>query len=114
MDIITQAIQIFLKSVHEILLNDEPISFAQRMEQVLTTSHSMLCEIIPEMLEQMDEAVAAQPKRKADWQIIRKDKRELTVSFGELRFKRRYYRHKCTGKVAYLLDQHLASWQMPR
>ena len=107
MDIITQSVQVFLGSLKDILVNGDSSSFAQRMEQVVSVSHSMLCEIVPAMLEHMDEAIATQPKRKADWSIIRKDSRELTTTFGSLRFTRRYYQHKQTGQTAYLLDQYL-------
>lgn len=107
MESITQAIHDFVQSAAEILSSGDATSFAQRMEQVLYASHSMLLKVVPAILEQVDEVIAAQSKRKRNWQIIRMDQRELTTSFGTVRFKRRYYRHKREAKVAYLLDQHL-------
>lgn len=107
MDSITQAVHGFIQSATEILSSGDATSFAQRMKQVLHASHSMLLEVVPGILEQMDDVIAAQPERKRDWEIVRMAQRELTTSFGTLRFKRRYYRHKREAKVACLLDQHL-------
>lgn len=107
MNILTQAIKVFLKSLVGIFTPASPFDFGTRMEQVLAASYDMLLGMIPALLQELDNTLAKDPKRKAEWEIVRKDKRELVTSFGNLQFERRYYRHKKTGEMAYLLDEHL-------
>ena len=107
MDITAQAIRSFIHASGDILSADSALDFAGRMEQIASSCHAMLRHIIPAMLEQMDQKIAENHQRKTDWRLLRKDERELVTVMGEIRFERRYYRHKSSGETAYLLDQLL-------
>ena len=107
MDRIPQAINLFLQSSCTSLLSGTPTDFGKRMEQVLSASHTMLTAFIPAVLEEMDDTIALDAKRKEEWTVVRKDQRKLVTAFGEISFERRYYRHKGTGEMAYLLDRYL-------
>jgi hypothetical protein len=107
MNMIPQAIEIFLHSISAILTPDTLTDFGLKMAQTLDATHVLLLSIIPEILLQMDEALMLEPKRKAEWEVVRIDKRELVTAFGTLCFTRHYCRNKKTGERAYLLDRHL-------
>ena len=107
MDIIAQAIRSFIHAAGDILSADSALDFAGHMEQIASSCHSMLCHIIPAMLEQMDRKIAENHRRKTDWRLLRKDEWELVTVLGEMRFERRYYRHKSSGETACLLDKLL-------
>lgn len=107
MNILSQVIKTFLSSIGDHLTLENPLDFGNRMEQVITSCFHMMLLILPVFLQEMDNTMAKDSKRKAEWEVVRKDKRELVTSFGVLQFERRYYRHKQTGEMAHLLDEHL-------
>lgn len=107
MSMISQAIEVFIGSLLEIFISEGPTTFGARMKQVLDAVFTMLLAVIPEVLERMDGVLAEDEKRKAEWEIVRMDKRTLVTAVGDLCFRRRYYRHKGTGEMAYLLDRRL-------
>ncbi|NLX83407.1 MAG: ISLre2 family transposase [Clostridiales bacterium] len=105
MNMITHSLTVFLAALTSSLSAESGMNFGARMEQALSASVKMLTHVIHAMLQEMDDAIAKDAMRMKDWQIIRIDERTLTTNFGELHFKRRYYRHKESGKTAYLLDE---------
>ena len=107
MNMISQTIENFLQTLCDILGSGMPTGFGTKMEQVVSTGNNMLSTIIPTLLLAMDDEILKDPQRREDWEVVRKDKRTLVAAFGELCFERRYYRHKESGEMAYLLDRYL-------
>lgn len=105
MDIIAQSVTVFLANLISSLTAETQADFGARMQQAFQAGCSMLTQIIPAILAEMDYAIANDPKRMKEWRILRMDERTILTVFGELHFKRRYYQHKTSGETAYLLDR---------
>jgi hypothetical protein len=60
--------------------------------------------IITEVLEDMDEELRESRERKKHWEIVRKDGASLLTSFGEIHYRRTYYKPKAGGQRRYLVD----------
>ena len=57
------------------------------------------CEILALVLEALEEKIFRSEARKCDWKVVRKDDyKEVLTPFGQLAFKRRYYRNRCSGE----------------
>lgn len=63
--------------------------------------------IIQETLEDCDQMLRESGRRKKEWEIVRKDPKELVTSLGSVRFEKTYFKNKETGERAYLLDRIL-------
>ena len=107
MNMIPQSIEIFLHAISAILTPDTLTDFGSKMAQMFAAGSTLLLSIIPDVLRQMDDDLAKDPKRKSEWKVVRIDKRELVTAFGVLHFERRYYCNRITGEMAYLLDKYL-------
>jgi hypothetical protein len=62
-------------------------------------------DIVTEVLEDMDEFLRQDGVRKKDWEIVRKDATGLLTTFGQIRYKRTYFKPKQGGKRKYLVDE---------
>lgn len=62
-------------------------------------------DIVTEILEDMDEFLRKDGVRKKDWEIVRKDETGLLTTFGQIRYKRTYFKPKHGGKRKYLVDE---------
>jgi hypothetical protein len=62
-------------------------------------------DIVTEVLEDMDEFLRQDGFRKKDWEIVRKDETGLLTTFGQIRYKRTYFKPKHGGKRKYLVDE---------
>lgn len=62
-------------------------------------------DIVTEVLEDMDEFLRKDGVRKKDWEIVRKDETGLLTTFGQIRYKRTYFKPKHGGKRKYLVDE---------
>jgi hypothetical protein len=62
-------------------------------------------DIVTEVLEDMDEFLRQDGVRKKDWEIVRKDETGLLTTFGQIRYKRTYFKPKQGGKRKYLVDE---------
>ena len=107
MDMITHLVTGFLENLCNSLTTDTLTDFGTRMQQVFQASCEMMTQMIAKILNEMDDTIANDPRRMKEWKIIRIDERTLLSTFGELRFKRRYYQNKNTGEMVYLLDKQL-------
>ena len=107
MNSIAQAFEVFLHSISTILISGSFTDFGSKTEQILSANNTMLTNILPAFLQGLDDTIFGDVQRKAEWEVVRKDQRVLVTVFGELRFERRYYRHKQNGERAYLLDRYL-------
>lgn len=63
--------------------------------------------IIAETLENYDKAIKNSPNRKAKWNIVRTDKKELITSLGTICYEKTLYINPESGERAYLLDREL-------
>ncbi len=63
--------------------------------------------IIAETLENYDKAIKNSPNRKAKWNIVRTDKKELITSLGTICHEKTLYINPESGERAYLLDREL-------
>lgn len=61
--------------------------------------------ILTEVLEDMDEYLRNCGIRKKEWEIVRKDQTSLLTSFGTIKYKRTYFKHKREGSRKYLVDE---------
>jgi len=62
--------------------------------------------LVAEALETIDEAYRNSKDRKQNWTVKSKDdKKTLTTIFGEVKYKRTYYKNKKTGEHSYLSDE---------
>lgn len=107
MNSIPQIMELFLTSTAKVLSSADGSDFGHRLELIASANAAMMQGLLADLLHQQDEAIAQTGQRKRDWVVLRRDSRTLTTAFGELRFKRRYYRHRKTGEYAYLLDRYL-------
>lgn len=61
-------------------------------------------DIIKETIEDCDQMIRESEKRKSDWVIVRRDKKQLITSLGEVCFYKTLFKSKKDGHNAYLLD----------
>ena len=64
------------------------------------------CKILSEIYEEIEEAIYNENKKTKKYKIIKKDKKSLITSIGEVKFKRRLYKSK-EGKNIYLFDRYM-------
>ena len=106
MNMITQAFETFLRSLRTVLISGPDVDFGRKAEQILAASNTLLTDLLPGLFQELGQAIFEDTQRREEWEAVRKDQRVLLTAFGELRFERRYYRHKETGEMAYLLDRY--------
>lgn len=64
------------------------------------------CEILKMVFEELDEGLRGSKERKQHWTVVRKgDPKRILTPFGNLEYKRSYYRHKESKKCCYLADE---------
>ncbi len=64
-------------------------------------------EMIKEACGLVDEIVRDEKKRKARYEVVRKDKRSIKTIFGDVEYIRTYYKNKEEGGYVYLADEIL-------
>lgn len=61
--------------------------------------------IIAETLEEMDDILRDDLRRKAKWNIVKRDRTTLLTSLGSVTYQKTLFQNKETGERCYLLDQ---------
>lgn len=61
--------------------------------------------IITEVLEEMDLYLCKSAIRKKEWEVVRKDKTSLLTSFGNIKYKRTYFKSKKGDGYRHLVDE---------
>lgn len=107
MTMIPQDISKQLFAMQESFHGGPALDFWEKLSQIKEHSNQMVLSLLSEWMKETDTTLAEDPGRKEDWDIIRKDGREILTCFGLLRFDRHYYRSKKTGEYACLLDRYL-------
>ncbi|MDK2840370.1 MAG: hypothetical protein PWQ83_1962, partial [Thermosipho sp. (in: thermotogales)] len=55
------------------------------------------------MLHELDQSIYKDKVKRKNWMVAQKDcERTITTVFGDITYKRRYYKNKETGEKAYL------------
>jgi hypothetical protein len=64
------------------------------------------CDLLKEIFEALEQKVYHSKDRKRRWKVVRRnDEKVILTPFGQLKYKRTYYRHKQTKEYAYLVDE---------
>lgn len=84
---------------------ENPAKIAEMVYGITEGVTNLGLNIIAEELELHDEILRGSSARKKDWHIVRKDGASLLTSLGTVEYHKTLFRHKRTGKYAYLLDQ---------
>lgn len=65
------------------------------------------CGYIADAFEEIDEQIRNSALRAKDWTIVRRDRKPMLTSIGEISYRKTLYIHKKTGERTYLLDRML-------
>ena len=60
--------------------------------------------VIRDTLELMDEKLRESPERKEKYEIVKRDRRTVVTSLGEVTFKRTYFKDRESKEKTYLSD----------
>lgn len=85
----------------------DPSGIAEFTRSVEKYFLDIACNYIRDTLLCCEESLLESPYRRAHWSVVKTDPREIITSVGAVRFERRLYRNKETGKNCYLLDHLL-------
>lgn len=84
---------------------ENPTKIAEMVYGITEGVTNLGLNIIAEELELYDEILRDSGIRKKDWCIVRRDETSLLTSLGTVTYHKTLFKHKRTGKYAYLLDQ---------
>ena len=65
------------------------------------------CRYISDAFEELDEQIRNSALRSKEWTIVRRDRKAMLTSIGEISYNKTLYIHKKTGERTYLLDRIL-------
>lgn len=107
MDIVRLVEQKILSTVEAIVKVLEGEVDYHSFEKLLKQELDRLgCDLLEEVLQALDQEIYSSKARKKNWKVERRnDKKAILTPFGQLEYKRTYYRHKDTSQYAYLLDE---------
>ena len=64
-------------------------------------------DILADVLEAKDQYIWEHKEERKDWEVVRRDDpKEIVTLFGQMRYKRTYYRNHKTKQYAYLVDNY--------
>jgi len=64
-------------------------------------------DILADVLEAKDQYIWEHKEERKDWEVVRRDDpKEILTIFGQMRYKRTYYRNHKTKQYAYLVDNY--------
>jgi hypothetical protein len=107
MELIRHLLPIILQFLSKILsLRFQTLSLYQLEEEVYRAVQWFTCSVLEKLLESYDDHLMRQRDTR-QWRFVHAKWRTILTSFGEIRFRRRYYRDNKTGKRVCLLDQAL-------
>lgn len=84
---------------------EEPGDFAGFTNGIRSVTSELELGVIRDSLELMDEKLRESEERKAKYDIVKKDGREIITSLGAVRFERTYFREKEGDGCSYLVDE---------
>lgn len=65
------------------------------------------CEYLSDAFEEMDEQIRNSALRAKEWTVVRRDRKPMLTSIGEICYQKTLYVNKRTGERTYLLDRIL-------
>ncbi len=84
---------------------EKKVDYLTFLEQLKKALDGLGCQIIREVLEAADTYLREHREERPGWQVERKDDpKTILTPFGQVTYRRTYYRHKETGSCAYLVD----------
>ena len=86
---------------------ENPEKEMEMEKELRNLTNEFICSIIAEILEEADEAIRNSTSRAEEFNIVKRDNRTLTTTFGDVKFQRTLFISKKTAENIYLLDQHL-------
>lgn len=107
-NIINQIMQNVIETMRKITTKtlEGEMNIFEAVEKIKKTTDEIGVDMIKAALESVDEAIKNSAQRKKDYYVQRtEDKRELTTVFGNVEFKRTYYKNKKNNNYIYLLDE---------
>jgi hypothetical protein len=66
---------------------------------------NFLINFIGETFTDCDRCLRESPRRKKDWEIVKRDRKSLITSIGEVQFEKTLFKNKKSGGREYLLDR---------
>lgn len=109
MEIIRCLMPLFL-SIIEMVLNNltGKMNFSEFQRNLKEKLDEVGREITRLALEEIDKEIREDKEKRRGWEICRKkDQKEVVTNFGVVRYERTYYRHKESGRYAYLVDEEV-------
>jgi hypothetical protein len=86
---------------------EHPENMAEFVEGIRDELLRLGCDIIGETYDELDEMIRNSPLRKEKWEIVRRDRKGLLTSIGEVSFQKTLFKDKKSGQRTYLLDHYL-------
>jgi len=107
MKIIQHTLQKFLLVVEKIIgLLDGKYTYLEFEEELKKILNELGKEICADVLHELDQSIYKDKYKRKNWVVVQKDcERTITTAFGDITYKRRYYKNKETGEKAYLVDK---------
>ena len=87
--------------------SDKPQNFAEFVYKVKDEVLKIGLDFIAETLNDCDQIVRDCPKRRENWNVSRRDSKELVTCIGKVTFQKTLFINKHTGKSRYLVDDLL-------
>lgn len=104
-EIATKIIKNTQKNLINVLENNEDIS--RFIIDTKKTLDEIGTEIVKEALETVNSIIKQEKWRKETWAVVRNDEKTLATVFGQVKYKRTYYKNKLTKEYKYLSDERL-------
>ena len=82
-------------------------SYSRTIIEIMKQLTMFMLRMFKHKLENYDKAIKNSPNRKAKWNIVRTDKKELITSLGTICYEKTLYINPESGERAYLLDREL-------
>lgn len=80
-------------------------SFQEFVTQLKEELDQLGTDLLQVALESLDQQLRESKRRKQMWNVVKRDEpKEILTPFGQLSYRRTYYRHKKTGVYCHLVD----------
>lgn len=83
----------------------EKIDLADIVLTVQESINQLGCEIVKEVIEDVNEGIINSPHRAGKWEVVKHDTNTLLCSMGNITYKRTLFLNKKKGKRCYLADK---------
>ena len=98
-----KGIENIYKAINKFL--EDPTDFAGFTTGLREETSKFEQGVIRDTLELMDEKLRESPERKEKYEIVKRDRRTVVTSLGEVTFKRTYFKDRESKEKTYLVDE---------